>query len=284
MGLLNRDAAGVYSNSRQASMFLDAARPSYLGGLLELSSRRLYDLWSGLGDLLRTGRPQAIEEQGQSEFFAALYRDPAPLKKFLEGMTGISAGEAALIAARFPWKRFGTFVDVGAAQGALPVRLALTHPHLSGASYDLSPVGPIFQEYVASFGLCDRLRFIPGDMNKGPLPAADAISFGHVLHGYSEEKRRELIAKGYAALPPGGALLVYDAMIAEGRRRNTTSFLSSLNIMLETRDGFEATTAQYVGWLREAGFVRIAVRRVLGPTSMVFGFKEGRSRKWTGIR
>jgi hypothetical protein len=273
MGLLRRDRAGLYSNSRQAGLFLVRGRPSYIGGLMELSSKRLYDLWSGLGDLLRTGRPEAEEERGESEFFSSLYRDPTALREFLVGMTGISSGEATLIAARFPWGRYRTFVDVGAAQGALPVRLALTHSHLTGASYDLPAVGPIFDEYVASFGLTDRLHFIPGDMNDGPLPRADVICFGHLLHGYGEPKRRELIAKAFVAVPSGGALLVYDAMIDPDRRRNVVGLLSSLNIMLETREGFEATTDQYVGWLREAGFVGVTTRSVIGPTSMVFGRK-----------
>jgi precorrin-6B methylase 2 len=273
MGLLRRDRAGLYSNSRQAGLFLDRARPSYIGGLMELSSKRLYDLWSGLGDLLRTGRPEATEEQGNNEFFSSLYGDPDALREFLAGMTGITTGEATLIAARFPWGRYRTFVDVGAAQGALPVRVALTHPHLRGASYDLPAVRPIFEEYVESFGLSDRLRFLPGNMNDGPLPEADVISFGHVFHGYGEPKRRELIAKAYAALPPGGALLVYDAMIDPQRRHNYMGLLSSLNIMLETREGFEATTEQCAGWLGEAGFVGVTTRHVIGPTSMVFGHK-----------
>jgi hypothetical protein len=273
MGLLRRNRSGLYSNSCQAGLFLDRGRPSYIGGLMELSSKRLYDLWSGLGDLLRTGRPEAEEERRENEFFSSLYRDPTALREFLVGMTGISSGEATLIATRFPWGRYRTFVDVGAAQGALPVRLALTHPHLTGASYDLPAVGPIFDEYVASFGLTDRLRFIPGDMNDGPLPRSDVICFGHLLHGYGEPKRRELIAKAFAAVPPGGALLVYDAMIDPDRRRNVVGLLSSLNIMLETREGFEATTDQYAGWLREAGFVGVTTRSVIGPTSMVFGHK-----------
>jgi hypothetical protein len=275
-GLLRRSRAGLYSNSRQAARFLVRARPGYIGGLMELSSKRLYDLWSGLGNLLRTGRPEAAEEQGENEFFSELYRDPDALREFLAGMTGITTGEATLIAARFPWGRFRTFVDVGAAQGALPVRLALTHPHLSGASYDLPAVGPIFDEYIASFGLGDRLRFIPGDMHDGPLPRADVICFGHLLHGYGESKRRELIAKAYAALPPGGALLVYDAMVDPERRRNLVGLLSSLNIMLETQDGFEATTDRCAEWLGDAGFVGVTTRHVIGPTSMVFGHKPAR--------
>ncbi|WP_405166349.1 acetylserotonin O-methyltransferase [Nocardia sp. NBC_01499] len=276
MGLLRRDRTGRYTNSRQAALFLDRAKPSYIGGLMELSSTRLYDLWSGLGDLLRTGKPGAEEEQGESEFFSSLYGDQVALRKFLAGMTGISTGEAMLIAARFPWKRFRTFLDVGAAQGALPVRIALTHSHIRGVSYDLPAVRPIFEEYVASFGLSDRIRFTTGDMFDGPLPTADVISFGHVLHGYSETVRRELIAKAYEAVPPGGALLVYDAMSDPGRKRNLVSFLSSLNIMLEMREGFEASTTQCANWLREAGFEQIKTRHLIGPTSMVFGRKPGR--------
>jgi O-methyltransferase domain/Dimerisation domain len=271
---LGRD--GRYSNSRRAGLFLDRDKPSYVGGLMELSSKRLYDLWSGLGDLLRTGRPAAEEESGDNEFFDALYRDPTALKDFLAGMTGISTGEATLIAARFSWSGVRTFVDIGAAQGALPVRLALTHRHLTGASYDLAPVGPIFEDYVASFGLSDRLRFIPGNMLEGPLPAADVISFGHVMHGRSTEVRRELIGKAYSAVPPGGAVLIYDAMLNPPNRQNYLSLLSSLNIMLESRDGFESTTTECADWLRSAGFARVTTRHLVGPTSMVFGYRPGR--------
>jgi hypothetical protein len=276
VGLLRRDRSGRYSNSRRANLFLDRDKPSYIGGLMELSSKRLYDLWSGLGDLLRTGLPAAEEETGDNEFFSIVYGDPTTLRDFLAGMTGISTGEATLIAARFPWKHFRTFVDIGAAQGALPVRVALTHPHLSGASYDLAPVQPIFEEYVASFGLSDRLRFIAGDMLENPLPTADVISFGHVLHGRSAELRRELIGKAYSAVPPGGAVLIYDAMLNPDNPNNYMSLLSSLNIMLESRDGFEADTTECADWLRAAGFGRVTTRHLIGPTSMVFGYKPGR--------
>ncbi|MHC9294026.1 hypothetical protein ACRCUN_16315 [Mycobacterium sp. LTG2003] len=81
---------------------MDRNRPSYIGGLMELSSSRLYDLWSGLGDLMSTGNPAAEEESGDNEFFATLYQDPAALRHFLSGMTGISTAEATLIAARLP--------------------------------------------------------------------------------------------------------------------------------------------------------------------------------------
>jgi hypothetical protein len=277
LGLLRRDRAGRYSNSRRGALFLDHAKPSYLGGLMELSSKRLFNFRSGrLGDLLQTGRPGAAEERGENRFFSALYRDPAALRSFLIGMTEMSAGEATLIAARFPWKRFRSFVDIGAAQGAMPVSVALTHPHLTGASYDLAAVGPNFEEFVESFALSERLRFIPGDMHHGPLPTAHVICFGHVLHGYGETKRRELIAKAYDAVPIGGAVIVYDAMADPAHPHNFASHQPGPNIMLETREGFDATTTQCTDWLRAAGFVGVTTRHLIGPTYMVFGYKPRR--------
>lgn len=279
-GLLRRDRAGRYANTIRSAMFLDRTKPSYVGGLMELSSRRLYGLWSSLDDLLRTGRPGAEEERGDNEFFSMLYRDPLALKGFLAGMTGISTGEATLLAARFPWRRFRTFCDVGCAQGAFPVRVALTHRHLRGTGFDFPAVRPIFEEYVESFDLGGRLDFVDGDFLEGPLPRADVISFGHVFHGRNHEIRRELVAKAYAATPPGGAIIVYDAMIQSGRLKNRgnnfMSLLSSLNIMMESREGYEASTAACAKLLREGGFTRIKVRHLVGPTSAVFGYKPGR--------
>jgi SAM-dependent methyltransferase len=205
-----------------------------------------------------------------------LYRDPLALKDFLAGMTGISTGEATLLAARFPWQRFRTFADIGCAQGALPARVALSHRHLRGVGFDFPAVRPIFDEYIASFGLQDRLDFIEGDFLEVPLPSADVISFGHVFHGRNQQIRRELVAKAYAATPPGGAVIVYDAMINPGRRNNYESLLSSLNIMLESREGYESSTTDCADLLRGGGFTRVKVRHLIGPTSAVFGFKPGR--------
>ena len=163
---------------------------------------------------------------------------------------------------------------MGCAQGALPVRVALTHPHLRGTGFDLPEVEPIFIDYVKSFGLDDRLSFTGGDFFKEALPSADVISFGHVFHGQSHEGRCELVAKARDALPNGGALIVYGAMTAPGRKQTRYhSLLSSLNIMLETRNGYESTTADCADMLRANGFRRVKVRHLICPTSMVYGFK-----------
>src|SRR5262249_14613695 len=140
LGMLNRDA-DLYSNTAETAFFLDRAKPSYIGGMLEMANRRLYPYWGSLTEALRTGCPQNEIKKGE-DMFAALYRDEQTLRGFLQAMTGLSLGAAKAIAAKGPWRDYKTFVDIGGAQGGLAVQLVLAHPHLKGGGLDLPVVAP----------------------------------------------------------------------------------------------------------------------------------------------
>ena len=238
LGMLGRKGA-KYVNTPESALFLDRAKPSYVGGILEMCSRRLYRFWSDLPEALRTGKPQNEAKTGEGNPFDAIYKDEAGLRGFLSAMTGLSAGSGAVIAKKFPWKKYKTFIDVGAAQGAVPVQLALAHKHLEGAGYDLPVVEPIFMDYVRSFKLEKRVKFIPGDFFKEELPSADVIVMGHILHDWNLEEKRMLVAKVHRALPTGGAFIAYDAVIDDDRKKNAFGLLMSLNMLIETPGGFD---------------------------------------------
>ncbi|MHC5541528.1 methyltransferase, partial [Singulisphaera rosea] len=273
LGMLER-TDGVYANTPESATFLDRDKPSYVGGMLEMANSRLYGFWGNLTEALRTGEPQNESKTSPGAgLFESLYGDPAQLRLFLQGMTGISLGAAIAIAHRFPWADYKTFIDIGGAQGALSVQVALAHSHLTGGNFDLPVVGPIFDEYAASFGLRDRLRFYPGSFFTDPLPSADVLVMGHILHDWSLDEKRMLIAKAYDALPPGGALLVYEALIDDDRRHNAFGLLMSLNMLVETSGGFDYTGADCSGWMKDAGFREARVEHLLGPDSMVVGIK-----------
>jgi len=272
MKMLERDANGRYANTPETEFFLVRGRPSYVGGLLEMANARLYSSWGHLSEALKTGRRQS-EHQEESDFFAALYADPKRLRGFLSAMSGVSAGAAQAIADKFSWRDYKTFIDVGAAQGMVPVTVARAHSHLSGGGFDLPQVGPIFEEYVAANGLSDRLRFYPGDFFRDELPNADVIVMGHILHDWDLEQKRMLLKKAYDALPEGGALIVYEALIDNDRRENAFGLLMSLNMLIETEGGFDFTGADCEGWMKEAGFSSSRVEHLTGPDSMVVGLK-----------
>jgi len=272
LGMLVRER-DRYANTAETDLFLDPAKPSYMGGLLEMLNFRLYGFWASLTEALRTGQPQNEAKSGGGDLFAALYSDPVRLRLFLQAMTGVSLGAARAMAQKFPWRSYQTFIDVGAAQGGLPVQVALANAHLSGGGFDLPVVGPIFQEYVASFGLSDRLHFQAGDFFTDPLPGADVLVMGHILHDWDLDEKRNLLRKAHAALERGGALIVYEAIIDDERRRNAFGLLMSLNMLIETRGGFDYTGADCAGWMREVGFRETSVVHLVGNDSMVVGIK-----------
>jgi hypothetical protein len=270
--MLERDSEGLYSNTPVTDTFLDRNKPSYMGGMLEMASARLYPFWGSLTEALRTGRPQNEAKTG-GNFFEALYADPERLEGFLSAMTGLSLGAARAIAEKFPWSDYRTFIDVGGAQGGTPVQIALAHTHLTGGIFDLPAVGPIFEKYVAQHNLSERLHFYPGDFFNDQMPAADVLVMGHILHDWNLEEKRMLLKKAYEALPQGGALIVYEALIDDDRRVNTLGLLMSLNMLIETPGGFDYTGADCSRWMREAGFRQTRVEHLVGPDSMVIGIK-----------
>ena len=272
LGFLQRHD-GVYSNTPATELFLDKRKPSYVGGILEMANHRLYPFWGGLTEGLRTGRLQNEAKSGDVPFFEALYADPARLREFLAAMSGLSRGANMAIAQRFPWGDHASFVDVGTAQGDLAVQIALANPHISGTGFDLPEVAPVFERYVEDNGLAGRLGFHAGNFFADPLPEADVITMGHILHDWDLDQKRTLISKAHDALPEGGALIVYEAVIDDDRSQNAFGLLMSLNMLIETDGGFDYTAADCMGWMLEAGFSDTRSEHLVGPDSMVIGIK-----------
>lgn len=271
LGFLEREG-GVYRNTAETAVFLDKNKPTYVGGILEMANHRLYPFWGHLTAALRTGEQQN-EFKGSSDLFGSVYADPARLDEFLRAMTGVSRGANMAIARSFPWSRFQSCADIGAAQGDLLVQIALANPHLTGLGFDLPEVAPIFEAYVEASGLSGRVSFRSGDFFKDELPAADVLLFGHILHDWDLETKRMLLRKAHAALSPGGAVVIYDCIIDDDRRRNAFGLLMSLNMLVETPGGFDYSGADCLVWLEEAGFKDCRVEPLVGPDSMVVGIK-----------
>src|SRR6516225_12077844 len=117
--LLHRDR-GIYSNTAETDKFLDPRKPSHVGGVMEMANARLYGFWGSLTEALRTGQPQNEAKHG-GDLFTAVYSEPQRLRIFLSAMTGQALPVARALAGAFPWMDVGTVVDIGTAQGCVPV-------------------------------------------------------------------------------------------------------------------------------------------------------------------
>ena len=234
---------------------------------------RLFKFWHDLPEALRTGQPQNETKHGGKGIFEELYAEPAKLEQFLDGMTGLSRINFEALAEKFDFSRYHTLCDVGGATGLLSIEVARKHPQIECTSFDLAPVEPVAKKHIAAAKLQNRIRVTSGDFFQDPLPRADVITMGMILHDWNLERKMQLIRAAYDALPPGGAFIVVEALIDDARRENVFGLLMSLNMLIEFGEAFDYSAADFEKWCREVGFKRFEVIHLAGPSSAAIAYK-----------
>lgn len=273
---LERDGDGpeaVYRNTPETALFLDRNSPRFIGGFLEMANARLYPFWGALTEGLRTGQPQNEIKHTGASVFAELYSKPERLEMFMDAMSGISAGNFQAFAEKFDFSPYHTLCDVGGATGQLSMFVAGRHPHIRCISADLPEATRIAERKIAAAGLADRVTAISLDFFADPLPKADVITMGMILHDWNLEKKMHLIRAAYDALPDGGAFVVIENLIDDARRENAFGLMMSLNMLIEFGDAFDYTAADFFGWCREVGFNKTEVIPLAGPASAGVAYK-----------
>ena len=140
-------------------------------------------------------------------------------------------------------------------------------------SFDLPVVEPIAKRTIAAAGLSERVTAVGGDFFADPLPEADVITMGLILHDWNLERKMRLIKAAYDALPEGGAFIGIENLIDDARRENAFGLLMSLNMLIEFGDAFDFTGADFAGWCREVGFKSTEVVPLAGPASAGIAYK-----------
>jgi hypothetical protein len=276
LGFLERDSDGpdaVYSNAPDTAAFLDRNQPTYIGGMLEMANARLYPFWGDLTEALRTGAPQNEIKLTGRPMFDELYAEPARLEQFMHAMAGISVGNFQMLAEKFDFGRYSTLSDVGGATGLLSIIAAQQHPHLRCTSCDLPVVRPIAERAITAAGVADRVQAVDLDFFADPIPPADVVTMGMILHDWNLEKKLHLVRAAYDALPEGGAFIVVESLIDDARRENVFGLMMSLNMLIEFGDAFDYTGADFAGWCRDAGFREVEIMRLAGPASAGIAYK-----------
>jgi SAM-dependent methyltransferase len=263
----------TYSNGIDTGTFLDKNKPSYIGGILEMMNNRLYGFWGNLDQALLTGKEQNEVSKGEKPIFEILYSNPLLLKEFVNAMTGMQVGNFMMLAQRFDFSKYHTFLDAGGSAGVLSLMVAQHNPHMQCSTFDLPPVEPIANETIQKFQLGDRVKAISGDFFAEKLPKADVIAMGNILHDWNEENKIKLMQNAYDALPEGGAFIAIEAVIDNERKQNTFGLMMSLNMLIETADGFDYTFDDFNNWAEQIGFKSTALIPLTGPSSAAIAYK-----------
>ncbi|MGN6732349.1 MAG: methyltransferase [Candidatus Binatia bacterium] len=276
LGFLQREGNGreaLYSNTEETALYLDKNNVAYVGGILEMCNARLYKYWDDLGSALKTGEPQNEVKHSQKPIFETLYAEMPRLEQFIGAMTGLSRANFSALADKFNFSRYRTLCDIGGASGLLSILVAKKHPQIHCTSFDLPAVEPIASKAIAREDLSDRVHTASGDFFKDPLPNADVITMGMILHDWNLEKKKQLVKSAYAALPKGGAFVAVENLIDDARRENAFGLLMSLNMLIEFGDAFDFSGVDFWQWCKEAGFDRYEVLHLAGPCSAAIAYK-----------
>ncbi len=276
LGFLRRKGLkenSLYSNAPDTELFLDKNKLSYIGGILEMSNNRLYQFWNDLDECLKTGKPQNETKNSGTSIFEAIYADPNMLKEFLHAMGGVQAGNFMHFANAFDFSKYQTLCDIGGSGANLSIHIAKNNPHMRCTSFDLPPVASIATENVQKSELSDHITIRSGDFFVDDFPKADVITMGNILHDWGLNDKRMLIKKAYDALPDEGAFVVIENMIDEERNKNAFGLMMSLNMAIETEEGFDFTHTDIDEWTKEAGFKQTSIMPLTGPSSAFIAIK-----------
>ena len=276
LGFLNREGlleTARYSNAADADIFLDKNKPSYIGGILEMLNNRGWQIYGNLDEGLKTGLLQSEGKDGGAPLFESLYQDHERLKEFATAMTGIQMGNFTAFAQNFDFSKYETLLDVGGSAGVLSSMVAKHQPHMSCTSFDLPQLEPVARESIEKFGLADRVKTHNGDFFKDEFPKADIVTMGNILHDWDEETKLKLMQKAYDALPAGGVFIAIENIIDNDRKENVFGLLMSLNMLVETGDGFDYTFDDFTEWAKQIGFSTTSLMPLAGPSSAAIAYK-----------
>ena len=158
--------------------------------------------WEVLGrldDVLQTGRPRDWHQRSDDDLWQA----------YVQGLFQVSRGEHDANAALVPVDHPRRLLDIGGAHGAFAMAMCRRHPELRATVLDLPASVAVGRTIVATEGFEDRVDFQEGDALEVDAGSDfDVVSAFNVLHHFPPDRCLELLCRVWAALRPGGCLVV----------------------------------------------------------------------------
>jgi acetylserotonin O-methyltransferase len=271
--LLRRNGAS-YENEAVASTYLCRTSERALTGYILYSNDVLFRLWSQLEDAVREGTPRWQQVFGiEGGIFEHFFRTEEAKQTFIQGMHGLGLLSSPKVVEAFDLSRFQRLVDLGGATGHLAIAACERYPNLRAIVFDLPQVVETARIQASRSAVASaRIEVMAGDFFRDELPDADLFAMSRILHDWSEDKIRSLLAKIYARLRPGGGILLAEKLLREDKTGPTSAQLQSLNMLVCT-EGKERSLGEYRRLLEEAGFRNVEGQVTGSPLDAVLATK-----------
>lgn len=266
-----------FSNTYLGDIALARDSEYYLGNTVRWQHHIVYKPMFRLLDSLRQNRNAGLEEiPGTGDtLYERIAQHPFLERIFQDSMEEISVVANRTLAEYLDLAPGESIVDVGGGKGANILAVASANPGVKAAVFDLPSVCAIANTKFAETGMQDRLSAIPGNCFTDPFPTGhDAFLFCHFMCIWSKADNVALLKKAFAALEPGGRVVIFDIMQDDDERGPLAASMGSPYFLgLATGRGMIYTIREHEEFCREAGFSRVMRRALPGEHTAVIAYK-----------
>ena len=268
IGMIERDG-DKYKNSPTAEFFLVRGKGPYIGDGLKYAED-LYPAWGRVAELMRTGKPVMPPE-------TILGDDPEKTRAFVLAMHERAKGIGAVLPHGADLTGRKHLLDIGGGPGTYSVGLVRQTPGLRSTVLDRPGVLAVTKELVAEQGFADRVGLRPADYLEDDFGTGyDVALLSGMMHRETPESCQLLLRKAFAALDPGGLVMVSDVFFDDDSKQSPPfATFFALNMMLTAEHGTCHARTEMAAWMKRAGFVHVEIKPLPPPNphTLLFGTK-----------
>ena len=247
----------IYELTETAERYLCTDGAASMAALVRVANGP-HDNWSRLADTIRSGRVTTPIEDDAVGFYAPLVQATFPTQLRSAGRLGSMLGWS-----RRPELRV---LDLGAGRAPWSIGILTQSPGSTAVVNDFGEVLDLAAATISEHGLDARVELWAGDFHEIPFERDqyDIVVLGHVCRTEGDERAKQLVARAFTALRPGGQLILADYFADNGRKHNPFGVQMGMTMLASTTHGGILTYGQVSGWLRDAGFVAIRLMEPIG--------------------
>jgi O-methyltransferase domain len=201
-------------------------------------------------DCVRTGGDGVTKAYGKN-MFQVLAERPDQADTFHRAMTDSSAISGPAILDTYDFSGIGKLADVGGGHGSMLASLLRQYPHMQGVLYDLPQV--VDTVPASQFAGCEGRILIESGSFFARVPQnCDAYLLKHIIHNWSDDDCRKILALVREQLPAHGRVLICE-MVIQNDPGPTPAKMLDIEMLVMTVGGKERSPGEFRDLFSSAG-------------------------------
>ncbi|XP_006820264.1 putative bifunctional dTTP/UTP pyrophosphatase/methyltransferase protein [Saccoglossus kowalevskii] len=248
-----------YTNTVKANKYMVKSSPTSLVTMAH-SRDKSYYLFSDMADAVKEGR---LLKKDTGDRFKEIAEDHKKRTAFLKSMDSmIQNFRSPVLMNSFDFSSYSSACDLGGGNGGLSYSLSEKYPEMEITILDLPAVVAAAEKLAKpTGGVTSNVAFRAGDMLTDELPKVDMILLASIIHDWSLDKVNLILSRTYAALNPGGAVVIVETLYEDQKERSSiTAHLFSLHMSM-LGGGKQWSAFELRSLLQEHGFTDVKVKK-----------------------